>query len=839
MNALTMNALTMNALTMNGAPAPTPASDEARKQLVSYKLTGPQLMSAASSAVMSALSSSDPTGAAGSPTRGQLAVQLLKYIYSCAMPADVSTTLTGVVGQPGGSVTLQGQLGLASSWATGPCDDQCRELVSACVLARVNAFGEPVEISMRAPSYGLSASAAEQASFNDYEGAFFGNLFGRGDGSDFTGSWDAYACHPDTATDNGELIAVTHRACARPGGYCPITIVGPCSASCSGAEGAYTSCAKPDGVSSYRPVAVYLKPVDPVCGNAVCEAGEAATCPVDCGAALVMPIKSPGFSARIVASVVQPIHRSSSIIAVGIVEAPPGVPSAIQVGPGVTLPQASLRDMFVVRYEADPSTSGEPIRVVWSVREPIPVGSGPAGAFNMDPKDIAADPDGDVAVTGTGFAALYDKDTGQRVWRTQDPQAIAYDTVWINPVGDVVASGLKPAHSATRVTTRYTVVAGYAFASFTSEGSSIASRARAIRKLDEVHYEYFESKAAGQKIRLRRLSSDGAQLSSVDVALPGIQQPIPRNLGVDDATGTVVIAGYDAADGDAPKTPFIAQVSPAGAVTWLNIFRSQLDRALLIERLSLYDGRIYAAGKFSGPTDFHGSLGGPAITPAFDVGDDTFVARYDFLTGRAEWARTDGGNGSDLLDAFSIDGTGKLWTFGEFTGAARVDWKEVSGSNDGGSDIFLERSYPGHNLALHKTAEQSSTYSCQGITGTADKAVDGITDGVYAEGSVAATNAELGASWQVDLGAIRWIDHVIIYRRTDGAGADFSGFTLQASGTGNAEADFVPKYQYALDPNPPTGKVLRIDGLGNIRYVRIREEQNKSLGLAEVQIWGH
>jgi hypothetical protein len=37
----------------------------------------------------------------------------------------------------------------------------------------------------------------------------------------------------------------------------------------------------------------------------------------------------------------------------------------------------------------------------------------------------------------------------------------------------------------------------------------------------------------------------------------------------------------------------------------------------------------------------------------------------------------------------------------------------------------------------------------------------------------------------------------------DGSGADLQGLAVQASGTGNAEADFVTKYQFTPDPRTP------------------------------------
>ena len=150
--------------------------------------------------------------------------QLLQYIYSCAMPATTyDTTLdpnggalacstsgggpacdVGYTCSPQGTcvIPLTGSVGLGintngSTWgASGTCDESCQRWVSACVLARTNAYGVHVEISMRAPAdappaiqAALSASDYERArcpagsesdihcGYTQREGAYYGNLF--------------------------------------------------------------------------------------------------------------------------------------------------------------------------------------------------------------------------------------------------------------------------------------------------------------------------------------------------------------------------------------------------------------------------------------------------------------------------------------------------------------------------------------------------------------------------------------------------------------------------------------------------------------------------------------
>ncbi|WP_437292017.1 hypothetical protein [Sorangium sp. So ce406] len=83
-------------------------------------------------------------------------------------------------------IVWHGSAGLCPDWHTDKPSEACQELVSACLLARNNAFGVTVDISMMwqalAPEDSSHAAAPgpealeEAARFPVREGAFFGNL---------------------------------------------------------------------------------------------------------------------------------------------------------------------------------------------------------------------------------------------------------------------------------------------------------------------------------------------------------------------------------------------------------------------------------------------------------------------------------------------------------------------------------------------------------------------------------------------------------------------------------------------------------------------------------------
>jgi hypothetical protein len=77
-------------------------------------------------------------------------MELMEYVVSCALPLDPEAT----VGEPFDE-TWKGELGLCADWAHLAPGPKCLELVSSCVLSRVNARYRKVIISMRGEPNGL------------------------------------------------------------------------------------------------------------------------------------------------------------------------------------------------------------------------------------------------------------------------------------------------------------------------------------------------------------------------------------------------------------------------------------------------------------------------------------------------------------------------------------------------------------------------------------------------------------------------------------------------------------------------------------------------------------
>jgi len=265
--------------------------------------------------------------------------QLLQYVYSCAMPpATYDTFLDPNNGALTCSPTapcafgyecsadnkcvvpLRGAIGIgintdATSWGeSGTCDESCQRWVSACVLARTNAYGVHVEISMRAPAVAppgheqqfarirqaLATSPAEVADFALREGAFYGNIFASTPvdpppAADYSGpatgpvaqTPSLFAC----AGPGSNIPEITKRFCSSQGDQVVIKVPGMCvPGTCTeqdtDATGAIGDCYTATGGAGdhySEVVTVYLRQPIAVCGNAVCETGEDSTgCPSDC-----------------------------------------------------------------------------------------------------------------------------------------------------------------------------------------------------------------------------------------------------------------------------------------------------------------------------------------------------------------------------------------------------------------------------------------------------------------------------------------------------------------------------------------------------------------------------
>ena len=99
---------------------------------------------------------------------------VFSYIVACALPAGQSVTVKDSKKTP---YTFSGEIGLAPTWLTSTPTVSQRRWVTACLLARTNYYGVPVQISMRGANAVLATSTTELGTFKFAEGAFYGDLF--------------------------------------------------------------------------------------------------------------------------------------------------------------------------------------------------------------------------------------------------------------------------------------------------------------------------------------------------------------------------------------------------------------------------------------------------------------------------------------------------------------------------------------------------------------------------------------------------------------------------------------------------------------------------------------
>ncbi len=143
------------------------------------------------------------------------------------------------------------------------------------------------------------------------------------------------------------------------------------------------------------------------------------------------------------------------------------------------------------------------------------------------------------------------------------------------------------------------------------------------------------------------------------------------------------------------------------------------------------------------------------------------------------------------------------------------------------------------NLALGKTATQSSTV----VGGVASRAVDGSTDGNWANNSVTHTDANAQAWWQGDLGQSSSIQSVTLFNRTDCCADRLANFYVFVSASDMSTRTLA---QLSADTTVAKVQVVSLNGAASInlplvatgRYVKVQLTGTNNLSLAEVQVTG-
>ncbi|MGJ8672285.1 galactose-binding domain-containing protein [Rubritalea sp.] len=132
------------------------------------------------------------------------------------------------------------------------------------------------------------------------------------------------------------------------------------------------------------------------------------------------------------------------------------------------------------------------------------------------------------------------------------------------------------------------------------------------------------------------------------------------------------------------------------------------------------------------------------------------------------------------------------------------------------------------NLALGQSVTQSSTDH----EGVAERAVDGNTDGDWADGSVTHTESEANAWWEVDLGADIDIGDIVLFNRTNNSTKSrLSDFTVSV-----IDSNDVTTFSQSIANYPdPTTTINADNAVGS--KIRIQLNDTGILSLAEVKVY--
>lgn len=131
------------------------------------------------------------------------------------------------------------------------------------------------------------------------------------------------------------------------------------------------------------------------------------------------------------------------------------------------------------------------------------------------------------------------------------------------------------------------------------------------------------------------------------------------------------------------------------------------------------------------------------------------------------------------------------------------------------------------NIAPTGTASQSSTY----FDAVAARAIDGNTDGIYWNGSVAHTGFSTQPWWQLALAAPAFIDGIRVWNRTDCCSERLSDYTVSLWRQGA----LVASQSFAgTSPTMASFSFAQIQA----DTVRVQLTGENYLGLAEVQVFG-
>lgn len=135
------------------------------------------------------------------------------------------------------------------------------------------------------------------------------------------------------------------------------------------------------------------------------------------------------------------------------------------------------------------------------------------------------------------------------------------------------------------------------------------------------------------------------------------------------------------------------------------------------------------------------------------------------------------------------------------------------------------------NVAVLASASQSSTLH----SGVASRAVDGDTDGVFANGSVTHTANQSQPWWQVDLGGTFQVSRIDLFNRTDCCSSRLMNYSVMVSSSPDPAPGDPGIFERLMTIEAGTPTSIPIDAAG--RYVKVQLSGSGILSIAEAQVW--
>ena len=143
-------------------------------------------------------------------------------------------------------------------------------------------------------------------------------------------------------------------------------------------------------------------------------------------------------------------------------------------------------------------------------------------------------------------------------------------------------------------------------------------------------------------------------------------------------------------DADVGTDVFVSKLNSSGNFVWARQFGNTLNatgRAITVDT----SGNVYSTGNFEGTVDFDPGANVSNLVSAGSA--DVFVSKLN-SSGEFVWGKKVGGASGDYSLGIAVDGSGNVYTTGNFSGTSDFDPSVSSSSNlvsVGSADIFVSK----------------------------------------------------------------------------------------------------------------------------------------------------